>query len=142
MLRRPYSYPSLISILLSIFHPHFNSIPPSGPAPGEPTIHGYDASERVKIGSVFNLTCSSGGGFPHAKLTWFKNGEVVPSETFQEAGESAAVVEVTVEGPENETEYLCRAHNFVAGFSASVVVRAEQGEASNPGLKHSQTEKI
>nr|XP_027208337.1 uncharacterized protein LOC113802072 [Penaeus vannamei] len=102
-------------------------------APGEPTIHGYDASERVKIGSVFNLTCSSGGGFPHAKLTWFKNGEVVPSETFQEAGESAAVVEVTVEGPENETEYLCRAHNFVAGFSASVVVRAEQ--ASQPAFE-------
>lgn len=103
-------------------------IPPSTSAPGEPTIHGYDASELVKVGAALNLTCSSGGGFPRAKLTWLKNGEVIPSETVQEGGNSVAVVEVTVEGPDNETEYLCRAYNFVADFSASVVVRVEQGE--------------
>ncbi|XP_047502369.1 uncharacterized protein LOC125047875 isoform X2 [Penaeus chinensis] len=102
-------------------------------APGEPTILGHDASEQVKFGAALNLTCSSGGGFPRAKLSWFKDGEAIPSETFQEGGNSVAVVEVTVEGPDNETEYLCRAYNFVADFSASVVLRVEQ--ASLPAFE-------
>ncbi|XP_047502431.1 endochitinase A-like [Penaeus chinensis] len=91
-------------------------------APGMPVIEGYDPTKELYLGAPLRLVCRSSGGFPPAKLKWFRNGDEIPSESLETKAGSENHIDVMIREDDDGAEYRCDAINFADTLATAVVL--------------------
>ncbi|XP_078348254.1 peroxidasin-like [Oculina patagonica] len=91
------------------------------PSPPKITIYPMERKMMVPSGSYFNLSCEA-SGVPPPKITWFKDGSQIMSNSSIEDVRGSSVMTIMSVRPENRGHYWCEANNTEGWVQSSAVV--------------------